>query len=286
MRKIALLTLAIGMLLVGCGQAAPAASPPSTSGPAPQASPAQTAALAATSPARATLTSAPQAPEANTPPPAAPDATPGASPAPGGPGTSVRPPDELVSAAQDRLAKRLGMPADSLMLQSANSKQWPNPGLGCPKQDTVYPEVITDGFLLIFSDRSQSQTYEVHTGATADQMVWCEKNQPTDLSGGAGGSSSAPTAIGDTMQPDAASQPLVDSARQALAKDLGVQDSGIRLIGLEAVEWSDSSLGCPKPGENYLQVITPGYRVTLEAQGQSYEYHTDRTTRVVRCDKS
>jgi hypothetical protein len=88
------------------------------------------------------------------------------------------------------------------------------------------------------------------------------------------------------VQPDAASQPLVDSARQALAKDLGVQDSGIKLIGLEAVEWSDSSLGCPKPGETYLQVITPGYRVTLEAQGQRYEYHTDRTTRAVRCDKS
>src|SRR6185436_6572548 len=170
MRKIALLTLAFGMLLVGCGQAAPAASPPSTSGATLEASPAQTA---APPPARATLTSAPQPTEASAPS-AAPDATPGASPAAGGPGTSVRPPDELVSAAQSQLAKQLGVLADSLVLQSANSKQWPNPGLGCPQRGTIYPQIVTDGFLLIFSDKSQSQTYDVHTGLTPELMVWCK----------------------------------------------------------------------------------------------------------------
>jgi hypothetical protein len=283
MRKIALLTLVFGMLLVGCGQAAPAASPPSTSGPAAQASPQQTA---APPPARATLTSAPPT-EASAPQPteaSVPAATPGASPAVGGPGTSVRPPDELVSAAQSQLAKQLGVPADSLMLQSANSKQWPNPGLGCPQRGAIYPQIVTDGFLLIFSDKSQSQTYDVHTGLTPELMVWCKNNQPIDLSMGAG-ASSAPTAEGNMAQPDATSQPLVASAQQALAKDIGVPESAIKLVGLEAVDWSDSSLGCPKPGENYLQVITPGYRVTLEAQGKTYEYHTDKTTRAVRCDK-
>ena len=50
--------------------------------------------------------------------------------------------------------------------------------------------------------------------------------------------------------------------------------------------WPDSSLGCPKPNMNYLQVITPGYRIVLEAQGRSYEYHTDTGKRVVRCEKA
>ena len=34
-----------------------------------------------------------------------------------------------------------------------------------------------------------------------------------------------------------------------------------------------------------LQVITPGYKITLEAQGKRYEYHSDTNRRVVRCDK-
>jgi hypothetical protein len=35
----------------------------------------------------------------------------------------------------------------------------------------------------------------------------------------------------------------------------------------------------------YAQVITPGYRVVLEAGGQRYEYHTDTGRFVVLCEK-
>ena len=38
---------------------------------------------------------------------------------------------------------------------------------------------------------------------------------------------------------------------------------------VRAVDWRDSSLGCPKPGMAYLDVITPGHRVTLRANGRS-----------------
>lgn len=35
----------------------------------------------------------------------------------------------------------------------------------------------------------------------------------------------------------------------------------------------------------YLQVITPGYRVVLQAADQSYEYHTNQGNRAVLCEK-
>ena len=41
----------------------------------------------------------------------------------------------------------------------------------------------------------------------------------------------------------------------------------------EEVEWSDGSLGCPKPGFNYTQAITPGYLIVLTVSGRDYEYH-------------
>jgi hypothetical protein len=50
------------------------------------------------------------------------------------------------------------------------------------------------------------------------------------------------------------------------------------------VDWSDTSLGCPEPGMMYAQVITPGFLVMIEAEGQQYEYHTDESRFVVLCE--
>ena len=43
---------------------------------------------------------------------------------------------------------------------------------------------------------------------------------------------------------------------------------------MEARAFSDSSLDCPQPGMSYLQVITPGYRVLLEADGRRFDVRT------------
>ncbi len=75
--------------------------------------------------------------------------------------------------------------------------------------------------------------------------------------------------------------------RQALAQvaaDLGVAPDQLTIVAVEARDWPDSSLGCPQPGRAYSQIITPGYRLVVRANGQEYEYHTSaRTTMIVRC---
>ncbi len=76
----------------------------------------------------------------------------------------------------------------------------------------------------------------------------------------------------------------VEAARNALAEKSGIPTGEITVISYEEVNWPDTSLGCPQPGRMYAQVITPGYRVVLEAGGNQYEAHTDRTGgRVVFC---
>lgn len=72
--------------------------------------------------------------------------------------------------------------------------------------------------------------------------------------------------------------------RQQLAAELDCSDESISVVSVEETEWNDSALGCPQPGMMYLQVITPGYRIILEQNGQQYTYHTDRRARVIRCD--
>lgn len=81
--------------------------------------------------------------------------------------------------------------------------------------------------------------------------------------------------------------PAVVLARTKLAQELGCDEQAIDVVEFEAVEWRDSSLGCPQPGMMYMQVITPGYRVTLEHNGQRHTLHTDQPgRRAIRCDPS
>jgi len=69
-------------------------------------------------------------------------------------------------------------------------------------------------------------------------------------------------------------QPLVDMAVADLAEKLGVAALSITLEAARLVTWPDSSLGCPQPGMEYLQVLTDGSVIELSAGGTVYEYHT------------
>ena len=64
-------------------------------------------------------------------------------------------------------------------------------------------------------------------------------------------------------------------AANYLAGKLGVGANELTLVRSSATEWSDASLGCPKPGMMYAQVITPGYEITFEHQGTNYAVHSN-----------
>jgi hypothetical protein len=203
-------------------------------------------------------------------------------PQPGG-GLSVAPPPALVDAAQRQLAAYLKQPAEQVVLQSANKQTWHDGALGCPQAGMAYPQVVTEGFLLVFTNPDQTQSYAVHTAMSPAAMVLCQAGQPIDLVG-VGSAGMAAPAPGAAQPAGAEANHLVDLARAALAGEIGVKAEEITLLSVEEMDWNDSSLGCPKPGQAYLQVITPGYKIILEAQGRRYEYHSGRGERVIRCD--
>lgn len=96
----------------------------------------------------------------------------------------------------------------------------------------------------------------------------------------------APMTPTETPVPPASeSQLAAASAVAVLAQRVGVPEPDIAVQSVEAVDWPDSSLGCPQPGMTYAQFITPGYRVLLEVDGQAYEMHTDGRQTVVLCEE-
>jgi len=68
----------------------------------------------------------------------------------------------------------------------------------------------------------------------------------------------------------------VEAARKDLAARLGVSESEVTEESVEAADFPDAALGAPLKGEMSAMMITPGWRIRLEAAGKSYEYRANR----------
>lgn len=85
--------------------------------------------------------------------------------------------------------------------------------------------------------------------------------------------------------PTPPANPAAAAALAHLVTEMGLSPQDVTILSIEEMQWRDGSLGCPKPGMMYIQVIIPGYRIVLEANGEIYDVHTDQTgNTVVVCD--
>jgi len=99
--------------------------------------------------------------------------------------------------------------------------------------------------------------------------------------------------IGDPGTPD--DSPLIDACTMEypnectataaavadLAARLDLKEDAITAKTVDSVQWPDACLGVARPDVACAEVITPGYRIILEANARTYEYHTDGGSRAV-----
>jgi len=78
-------------------------------------------------------------------------------------------------------------------------------------------------------------------------------------------------------------QAALDLAMEALSKKMDLTGREVSHQRVQATEWPSSALGCPEPGVYYLDVIVPGYLVTLTVDGKSHAVHVGNGRAVV-CD--
>ncbi len=98
-----------------------------------------------------------------------------------------------------------------------------------------------------------------------------------------GASASAPSATAPPTAPHPATEgnamvprELLEQLTADAAARGGVDASAVRVVRAEARTFSDGSLGCPQPGQQYTQALVDGYQVVLEAQGRSYDYRASQ----------
>lgn len=197
------------------------------------------------------------------PPPASaptPSLPPGGLPTP----TPAWPPEAqpLLDRAIADLAGRLRIPPTQVEVVRVERVAWPDGCLGCPSGDRMCIDVVVPGFRLIL--RAGGQEYEYRSDEK-DRVLLCPAKPP----------------IGDWGP----AQPLVEAVVANLAGRLNLPPEQIRVVQVTERMWPDSSIGCPQPGQMYLQVITPGYQIILEAGGRQYDYHTGSQSLFILCEK-
>lgn len=288
----------VSLGLAACG-AMPATPVPSVQPEAivtPNPTPESTGEPQAMGPAREPVTPSPPPP---TPPSASPTGTPaGLSAAPTGEsGGQPLPPDPalalLVTVARADLANRLKVTEGDITLVSAQQTEMPAGSLGCGEAEERENHGIILGTEIVLAAGGAEYSYR----SDDVRLVPCS---PDDFPGGhapifvtGAGLPRMTRSVPEIPRKSTASppdfptktagqqQPAVASAIADLAARLKVPETQIAVSRIEEVEWRDASLGCPQPGMMYAQVITPGYRIVLQADGKTYEYHASETHAVL-----
>ena len=68
----------------------------------------------------------------------------------------------------------------------------------------------------------------------------------------------------------------VERARHDLATRMGVKENEIKEESVEETDFSDMALGAGVKDEMSGQMITPGWRIRLSANGNSLEYRANK----------
>lgn len=84
---------------------------------------------------------------------------------------------------------------------------------------------------------------------------------------------------------DAQGEPtaIVDAVFSDLSQKLGatLTRTNVDTWAWEQIDFPDSSLGCPQPGQSYTQAVTRGYKVLVTANGIAYDYRATQDGRVI-----
>jgi len=164
-------------------------------------------------------------------------------------------------AAQADLAQLLGLTRNNILIHLVQAVQWTDSclGLGAPNESCL--QQTTEGYLVVLQADGVEYAYHTNADGTVLRLV-----------------QSVPAGSG----------PAVEVARVVLAGQLGLSDPAqVQLVDAQAVPWPDACLGVTTPGVACAQVITPGFRILLAAQGGLYEFHSNLDgTQIIQVETS
>jgi hypothetical protein len=164
-------------------------------------------------------------------------------------GTAVRedpfrPESGAVELARFALAERLGVTINDVTALSQVPVEWPDGCLGLPAEDELCAMMIVPGYEITL--QVEDQLYVYRTNEDGSQVREATNQVP----------------------------PL-EAMRDILAQRTGLSLSGIEPVSEEQVEWNNACLGISLPDVMCAEVITPGYRLVYNVDGEEMVIHTN-----------
>lgn len=148
---------------------------------------------------------------------------------------------------------------------------WHDAAWGCEarRAEGYTDEETVPGYRIIFTTGTQAYVYHTDRRET---FFRCEDRDWLALQG-------------EALPLDPIAESMVAMSARDATRRLDVAESDLELVSLLVITWPDSSVGCPKPGAEYDDQETAGYRIVFRVGGETSElliYHTS-LHHVVRC---
>jgi hypothetical protein len=172
-----------------------------------------------------------------------------------------------VQAAAQRLATTQNVDLQEIEVMDYESENWSDSCLGLAQPGEMCLQVITPGWRIEFQSNGEKFVY--HTDKSGDSLRLAFSSTPVE----------PPPS---DFSPGEELPPAVQAAVDKLSQIITIDPEIIEVVSAQQTTWSDSCLGLGGPDELCLQVITPGWKVTLSAQGKEYELHTNEDGSSVR----
>ncbi len=177
----------------------------------------------------------------------------------------------LIDQTSTDLIRTQDVALDDVRVLGVDSFAWDDPAWRCDSGfDAGFSAPDSGlGYRIVFTDGYRAYVYYAyHTDAASGYGLCADRAWLTRE--------------GDPVVDDPVAAAMVALALPDAARRLGVEQGDLRLVSLLSLTWPDSSVGCPKPGADYTDDITPGYRLVLRAGDSTILYHTS-SRQVVVC---
>ncbi len=179
-------------------------------------------------------------------------------------------PAELVEMAVSDLAKELGKREDDIGVLRVEPVYWSDSSLGGVGGGNL--PVTTPGFRIFLEAGGTIFLY--HTNM---EQVFRSDEEVVEVEEEKLGSEGLPVVESEPQlsyprEDETYPRELIQMVLSDLAEYTGQEIGSIEIVQVEPVTWSDASLGGVTDG--VLQVLTPGFLITLRVGDISYEYHT------------
>lgn len=172
-----------------------------------------------------------------------------------------------IKAAAQRLANMQNVDLQEIEVMDYESENWSDSCLGLAQPGEMCLQVITPGWRIEF--QAEGEEFVYHTDKSGDSLRLAFSSTPLE----------PPPS---DFSPGEELPPAVRAAVDKLSEILTLDPGEIEIVSAQQTTWSDSCLGLGGPEELCLQVITPGWEVTLSAQGKEFELHTNEDGSSVR----